>query len=198
MNLARLLGVVGVCVAVMVGDAVAADPAGPPKLGVDRDGLPIEITDFEGVQSALFRDGRIFLAGQPTEDAFARFKELGVTAVVNLRTPREMENRERIPFDEPAVIEKLGMEYVFIPLGGDDHPYSPAAVTRFAEVLEKHDGPVLLHCTVAWRASYMWAAYLVVEHGWALDDAMARGEAVAISPPPIEGLLGKPLKLAFE
>jgi len=167
-------------------------------LGIDRTALPAPIGDFEGVRGEVFKDGRLFIAGQPDEDALRRFRELGVTVVVNLRTPAEMDNRERVPFDEAAFVREQGMEYVHIPLGGDDHPYTPEAVATFAETLEKHGGPVLLHCTVAWRASYLWAAYLILYQDFDFAAALDRGEAIAISPPPLQGLLGRPLTLVFE
>jgi len=167
-------------------------------LGIDRTALPAPIGDFEGVRGEVFKDGRLFIAGQPDEDALRRFRELGVTVVVNLRTPAEMDNRERVPFDEAAFVREQGMEYVHIPLGGDDHPYTPEAVATFAETLEKHGGPVLLHFTVAWRASYLWAAYLILYQDFDFAAALDRGEAIAISPPPLQGLLGRPLTLVFE
>jgi hypothetical protein len=56
---------------------------------------------------------------------------------------------------------------------------------------------VLLHCTIGWRASCLWVAYLIREQGFALPDALARGEAIAITPDPLEGLLGRPLALQY-
>jgi len=166
-------------------------------IGVERDDLPREINGFDGGIRGLWRDGRVLIGGQPDEPAFDRFQKMGVTAVVNLRSIVEMNDREKVPYDEAAVVDGLGMEYVHIPLGGDDHPYTPQAVDRLADVLEDHDGPVLIHCTVAWRASYLWAAYLVKEQGFGLDEAMARGEAMAISDLPIEGLIGRQVQLAY-
>jgi protein tyrosine phosphatase (PTP) superfamily phosphohydrolase (DUF442 family) len=90
------------------------------------------------------------------------------------------------------------MDYIFIPLGGEEHPYTTEALDRFAEVMREHDGRVLVHCTMGWRASYMWVAYLIREHGFGLDEAMARGETIAIKPPPLQGLLGRELRLAYE
>ena len=179
--------------------AVGQDTVDQPNtdLGLDPEALPHEVNGFEGEIRGLWRDGRVFIGGQPDEVAFARFREIGVTVVINLRTPAEMDDRERVPFDEAAVIDSLEMEYIHIPLGGDEYPYSTEAVDRLADVLERHEGPVLVHCTVAWRASYMWSAYLVREHGFSLDRAMARAEAMAIGDLPIEGLLGRPLKLAY-
>jgi protein tyrosine phosphatase (PTP) superfamily phosphohydrolase (DUF442 family) len=185
-------------VVLIVSTAGLSAETGTAKLGIDRSALPEPVEGFEMLAGEVHRDGRVYLAGQPSEEALRHFHELGVTAVVNLRTPGEMDNRERVPFDEAAVAGELGMDYVPIPLGGDDHPYTPEAVAAFAVVLAKHPGPVLLHCTVAWRASYMWVAYLIQYQDFPLDAAMARGEAVAISPPPLQGLLGKKLKLVYD
>jgi hypothetical protein len=92
------------------GVAVAADGS-TVDLGVDRERMPQAVEDFEGVERNLYRDGRVYIGGQPSEDALRRFKELGVTAVVNLRTPGEMEDRERVPFDETVVVEGLELVY---------------------------------------------------------------------------------------
>ena len=188
---------IAVCLCSVQGIAQQTDVVHVVEIELDPDALPHEVGGFEGEIRGLWRDGRVFVAGQPDEAALDRFRKLGVTAVVNLRTPDEMNDRERVPFDEAAVVGSLGMEYVHIPLGGDAHPYTPEAVDRFAEVLERHDGLVLLHCTVAWRASYMWTAYLIREQGFGLAAAMARGEAMAIGDLPIEGLLGRPLELVY-
>jgi uncharacterized protein (TIGR01244 family) len=164
-------------------------------LGMDIDGAPVEVETFDGEIRGLWRDGRVYIGGQPDESALGFLEEEGVTAVINLRTPEEVDDRERVPFDEASLVRELGMEYVHIPLGGEDHPYTPEAVAVFADVLNRHEGPVFLHCTVGWRASYLWSAYLVRRFGLDLNDALARGKAMAISDLPIEGLLGEALVL---
>ena len=103
----------------------------------------------------------MYVAGQPTEKALRALKDSGVTTVVNLRMPEEL---TRLGFDEAKLIESLGMKYVHIPLRGGGSPenaYSPDNLRRFSEVMKSADGKVLLHCTVAWRASHIWAAYLI-------------------------------------
>jgi len=159
--------------------------------------LPREVTDFEGEIRGLWRDGRVYIGGQLAETVFGRLAARGISVVVNLRTPEGMDDRERVPFDEAAVVEALGLEYINIPVGGDGYPYTPAAVDRLADVVRWHDGAVLPHCTVAWRASHLWVAFLVRERGLSLVDAVARGEAMAFGAPPVEGLLGRPLELRF-
>lgn len=183
---------------VITASTARTEEPGTADLGIDRMALPSPVDGFEGVRAGVFSDGRIYIAGQPNQEAFRRFKELDVSVVINLRTPGEMDDRERVPFDQAALLAELGLEYVHIPLGGDDHPYTPEAVATFAEVLERHPGPVLLHCTVAWRASYLWAAYLILYQDFEFAAALDRGEAIAISPPPLQSLLGKPLTLSYE
>jgi uncharacterized protein (TIGR01244 family) len=159
---------------------------------------PSKVVDLEGVaEGNLYLDGRVYIAGQPDEDALAELRRRGLTVVVNTRTPAEVENRERVPFDEERVVEDLGMAYVSIPLGGDEHPYEPAAVDRLAEVLEENDGQVLIHCGYGGRAAYLWLAYLIQNEGLPLDDAIARGEAMMLKSHPLARLTGRPTELVF-
>jgi uncharacterized protein (TIGR01244 family) len=119
----------------------------------------------------------IFIGGQPTEKALRELKAQGVTVVVNLRTPEEM--KSAVKFDEPALIQGLGMRYVYIPMRGNpEFPYSPDAVAKFAEAVRSANGKVLLHCTIAWRASHLWAAYLIKERGVPVEAALANARAI--------------------
>jgi uncharacterized protein (TIGR01244 family) len=117
----------------------------------------------------------------------------GIKTVINLRTQPEMDNCTQVPFDEAALLKELGMTYVHIPLGGPDTPYTPEAVEKFATALEGADSKVLLHCTVAWRASHMWAAYLVRKKGYTLEEAKRHASAINLgnaSGGPVDRFLG--------
>ena len=106
----------------------------------------------------------LFIAGQPTEQALRNLKAQGVTTVINLRMPEEM---AQVDFDEKRLVAELGMTYVHIPMrgGSGEMSYSPATLKKFTEALHAAEGKgkVLLHCTIAWRASHIWAAYLIQE-----------------------------------
>ena len=118
----------------------------------------------------------MFVTGQPTERALRELKAQGVTTVVNLRTPEEM--TRNVKFDEAALVASLGMQYVYLPVRGNDQfPYSPATLTKFADAVGTAKGKVLLHCTVAWRASHLWAAYLI-NRGIPIDSALANARAI--------------------
>jgi uncharacterized protein (TIGR01244 family) len=143
----------------------------------------------------------LFIGGQPTERALRELKAQGVTTVVNLRTEEEM--KSSVNYDEAALIAKLGMKYVHLPVRGtSDLPYSPETVTKFADVMNKANGKVLLHCTIAWRASHLWAAYLIRERGIAVDSALANARAINLMDThrmggngrqPVEDFLGRTL-----
>ncbi len=119
----------------------------------------------------------VFVSGQPTARGLRDLREQGVTVVVNLRTPEEM--TRNVPFDEPALIKELGMRYVYLPVRGNaEYPYSPETLKKFAEAVSTANGKVLLHCTVAWRASHLWAAYLIQERSIPIEAALANARAI--------------------
>lgn len=156
----------------------------------DSPPIPKKI-DAEGFQDVLAQTGNVYIAGQPTLAGLERMAKNGVKTIVSFRTPREMNNRSIVPFDEAAKAGELGMRYVNIPLGGDKHPYSPEALAAFAKVMEGAEGKTLIHCTVAWRASHMWAAYLTKYKGMDINTATAHGRAANMGIQPLEGLLGE-------
>jgi uncharacterized protein (TIGR01244 family) len=139
----------------------------------------------------------LFIGGQPTQKALREMKALGVTTIVNLRSPSEM---QRIGFDEEKLIGELGMKYVYLPVRGDaQFPYTPETLKKFTEALKTADGKVLLHCTVAWRASHLWGAYLI-QAGVPAADALTHARAINLMDDhrmdgsgrqPLELFLGK-------
>ena len=154
----------------------------------------VQRSDF---QSMIADAGPLYIAGQPSEAGLRDMAAKGVKTVINLRTQREMDNRQQVPYDEAALAKELGLNYVHIPLGGPDTPYTPEAVEKFAKAFESANSKVLLHCTVAWRASHMWAAYLVKYKGYTLKEAKRHGTAINLNGysaggSPIDGLLGTP------
>ena len=142
----------------------------------------------------------MFISGQPTERAFRDLRAQGVTTVVNLRTPEEMSSR--VPFDEAALVKNLGMQYVYIPVRGNaEFPYSPAAVKSFAGAMSGAKGKVLLHCTIAWRASHLWAAYLIQYRDVPVATALQQARTINLmddmrmdgDTQPVEAFLGRSL-----
>ena len=185
----------------LVVSAALAAPAAAQKIVGTTGAVPapvaLDITGLFQEKYASVGDD-LFIGGQPTEKALRDLKAKGVTTVVNLRMPQEM---ARIGFDEAALLKELGITYVHIPLGGTpENPYAPAALDQFSKVMASAQGKVLLHCTIAWRASHMWGAYLIRERkmpvATALDQVKninLRADAPFGNQQPIEGFLGRTL-----
>jgi len=185
--------------------ALAPSIVGAQRLGVAGTlttlPAPVVLDTAIGFRAVVARVGDdFFIAGQPTERALTDMHSRGVTTVVNLRTPPEMKND--VHFDEPAVVRQLGMKYVSLPVrGNDEYPYSPQTVTAFAAAVREANGKVLLHCTIGWRASHLWAAYLIAERGVPAESAVANARAVNLMDErhsgagrmPIEDFLGRAL-----
>jgi uncharacterized protein (TIGR01244 family) len=171
---------------------VGKDKTGPVPNPVSLDTAGLFQEKFVSVGDDMF------IGGQPTEKALRELKAKGVTTVVNLRMPEEM---ARVGFDEAALVKELGMKYVHIPMRGTaDHPYGPKELDSFAAAMASADHKVLLHCTVAWRASHLWAAYLIRERKVPVADALAQARMINLmdnmpigrsNQQPLEGFLGR-------
>ena len=139
---------------------------------------PVVLNNDKLFQDRFVKVGEdMFVAGQPTELGLREMKAQGVTTVVNLRTQEEME--KSVGFDEAALVKQLGMRYVFLPMRGTKElPHSPERLAQFSAAVKETNGKVLLHCTVAWRASHLWAAYLIQERGIPVEEALANARAI--------------------
>jgi uncharacterized protein (TIGR01244 family) len=159
--------------------------------------VSLDITGMFQTKFASVGDD-LFIAGQPTEKALRDLKAKGVTTVINLRMPEEM---AQVGFDEAALVKQLGMTYVHIPMRGTaENPYGPKQLDAFAAAMSSASGKVLLHCTVAWRASHLWAAYLIRDRHVPVATALAQTRAINLRDEapfngvqPIEGFLGRPV-----
>jgi uncharacterized protein (TIGR01244 family) len=139
----------------------------------------------------------MFIAGQPTPKALRDLRAKGVTMVVNLRMPEEM---AQVGFDEAALAKELGIKYVHIPMRGTaENPYGPKELDTFTAAMASADGKVLLHCTIAWRASHLWAAYLIRERKTPVATALSQARLInlmddmrmGVDQQPLEGFLGR-------
>jgi len=173
---------------------VGKDKSGPVPNPVALDTTGLFQAKFVSVGDDLF------IAGQPTEKALRDLRARGVTTVVNLRMPEEM---ARIGFDEAALVKELGMKYVYIPMSGSaENPYGPKQLDAFAAAMSAADGKVLLHCTIAWRASHLWAAYLIRERKMPVETVLSQTRSINLmdnmrmgagGQQPLEGFLGRPV-----
>jgi uncharacterized protein (TIGR01244 family) len=179
-----------------------AIPAGAQSIvGKDKTGPvpnPVNLDPAGMFQAKFVSIGDdMFIAGQPTEKGIRELQAKGVTTIVNLRMPEEM---ARVGFDEAALVKELGMKYVHIPMRGTAaNPYGPKELDTFTAAMAAADGKVLLHCTIAWRASHLWAAYLIRERKVPVATALAQTRMINLmddmrmgsaDQQPLEGFLG--------
>jgi len=147
-----------------------------------------EKLDATGFHNVLADAGKAFVSGQPTQEGLKRLAAEGVTTVINFRRTSEME--DSVDFDEAATAKALGLTYIHIPVGDNEHPYSSEALAAFGKAMKAAEGKALVHCASAYRASHMWTAYLVQFEGMELNEAISHGRAVNLRTQPFETLLG--------
>jgi uncharacterized protein (TIGR01244 family) len=194
-SLFRFLAATALSIAITL-PAGAQSIVGKGKTGPVPNPVNLDITGLFQAKFASVGDD-MFIAGQPTEKALRELKAKGVTTVVNLRMPEEM---ARVGFDEAALVKELGIKYVYIPMRGSaENPYGPKELDTFAAAMASADGKVLLHCTIAWRASHLWAAYLIRERKVPVATALSQTRMINLmddmrmgaDQQPLEGFLGR-------
>jgi uncharacterized protein (TIGR01244 family) len=112
----------------------------------------------------------VFTANQPAVEDWHGIREKGVTTVINLRMPEELEGR-----DERSEVASAGMAYVELPVAGAKGIGMEQADALRAAMLAS-DGPVLVHCASGNRAGALLALVLV-QAGLAEDAALEIGRS---------------------
>ncbi|MBL0922651.1 MAG: hypothetical protein IBJ10_11070, partial [Phycisphaerales bacterium] len=154
---------------------------------------PVERLDLDVAGGSAWQVGDTYVSGQPTEATLEELKSRGVRAVISLRTAREMADPKSVPFDERAKVRELGLEYVQVGLGPYGS-YTPESLALIRDAIERHDGKVLLHCTVGARASTVWTALRTKYDGLTLEEALAEGREMGLGIDSIEQLLGEKIE----
>ncbi|BDX07495.1 protein tyrosine phosphatase family protein [Planctobacterium marinum] len=94
---------------------------------------------------------QVYTGGQPDKAELEALAKSGVKTIINFRGQGEFSD-----FDEAAVVEQLGMNYVHIPIDSKD-ALSQENVARFHAALNEHQDGVFLHCGSGNRVGAMFA-----------------------------------------
>ena len=113
-------------------------------------------------------------SGQPTPAELGARAEAGVKTVIDLRTKEEPRG-----FDEPAVVEGLGMRYESLPIGSEDD-LSAANVAALKALIDASDGPVLVHCASGNRVGALFAL-VARSDGASVEESIAYGKKLGLS-----------------
>jgi protein tyrosine phosphatase (PTP) superfamily phosphohydrolase (DUF442 family) len=139
-----------------------------PALGACGElGLPQPVIPrFQRVAEGLYRGGR------PTPAGLAFLKEKGIKTVVDLR-----------PGDgEKALVEKLGMKYVHLPISAWGRIPGETVQTFFQIARDPASQPVFVHCQRgADRVGVMVGFYRIAFQGWDGEKAYREARAMGMS-----------------
>lgn len=143
---------------------------------------PVQRTFSESVQAAelgnlhkVFQVGNLFLTSQPSQKDVEAIKAAGVTHVISLRKPSE------IDWDERAAVEAAGLSFHSLPFKSSDE-LTPEVLDEVRDLLQQaSDEKVLLHCGSATRASMVWAAYRTLDQGVTVEDTYKEIETMGFS-----------------
>jgi protein tyrosine/serine phosphatase len=107
---------------------------------------------------AKISDG-FYRGGQPNKSGFEYLKKQGVRTIINFTDGK----------DEEAIVKKLGMNYVHIPLSVSVTARIPeSAIHQYFEVLNNPENyPIFIHCRRgADRTGAMVGFYRIAAQGW--------------------------------
>ena len=115
-------------------------------------------------------------AGQPSATALTAFRDAGGQVVLDIRDP--MEPR---PFDEPALVRQLGMEYINLSVrhGALDDRVMDQILTVVRERAEQNK-PLLFHCASANRVGGALIPYFILDRGMDEDTAVETAMRVGL------------------
>jgi protein tyrosine phosphatase (PTP) superfamily phosphohydrolase (DUF442 family) len=124
---------------------------------------------FEGLPNAAEPVPGWITGGQPTEQQIKAFKTAGGQVVLDNRDP--MEPR---PFDEPATLRAVGLEYISLPIVHG--AVTTDTMKQMHQALKRLEGKkALLHCSSGNRTAAALIPYLMI------DKKMEEEEAVELA-----------------
>lgn len=117
--------------------------------------------------------------GQPTAAQLEAFRAAGGEIVLDIRRPQEPR-----PLDEVAVMQRLGLEYVVIPVSAAT--LSDATLERILDILRTAQGrATLFHCASGNRVGAALIPYLVLDQAMEEEDAVGQAIRVGLTSPEL-------------
>jgi len=161
--------------------------AGPAFAG-DRHSAP----DSDGI--GLLNEQQpaegVLTGGQPTPEVLAAAAEAGYQTIVSLRPDGE------IDWDEAAEVERLGMNFVSLPIAGVSDMGREAVGELEALLSDSEQKPVMIHCGSGNRVGALFAVKAFHLEGLDLEEALAVGRTAGLTQ--MEGAVRAVLESASE
>ncbi len=114
--------------------------------------------------------GDLLIGSQPSAEALSHFADEGYRVILSTRGEGELQ------WDEKAVVDSLGMQFISIPMPGPVTEITDEQIELFDDVINSADGPVVLHCGSGNRVSGLWAVWLVEKEGMKPSTAIGLAE----------------------
>jgi protein tyrosine phosphatase (PTP) superfamily phosphohydrolase (DUF442 family) len=136
--------------------------------------MPTPFEALARVANACQALPNVVTGGQPDAGQLAAFKQAGGQIVLDIRDPREPR-----PVNEADALQRLGLEYVVVPVGPETQ--TDATLERIREVLRTAGGrSVFFHCASANRVGATLIPYLILDEGMDREDAINEGVRVGL------------------
>ena len=124
------------------------------------------MSDLQSIYNFRPISDTLATAGQPTEEQLQSIKEAGFELVINLATLDSQHDLE----DEAGSLEKLGLDYVNIPVIWDNP--TQENLQSFFDTMEANEGKkILVHCIANYRVSAFTMLYRTIKKGLSLSEA---------------------------
>lgn len=115
-------------------------------------------------------DNGMLIGPQPTEVDLRQAKQEGIKTVIDFRMPSEtaMPNAE--------LVARTGLDYVNIPV--NKASLSSDQVDELERVMQKKEGPFLIHCATGARAALLLVLSQARQNGWTARRAFQEARAM--------------------
>ncbi len=134
--------------------------------------MPTPLEALRGVPNAHQPLPNLVTGGQPSPAHLEALHRAGGAVVLDIRDPLEPR-----PFDEPAIVRQLGMEYVNVPVNAGT--ITDETLERILSVLRgAGDRTVFFHCASGNRVGGALIPHLMLDHG--MDEEAAVQEAMRV------------------
>jgi protein tyrosine phosphatase (PTP) superfamily phosphohydrolase (DUF442 family) len=129
---------------------------------------------MQGIANACQLFPNVVTGGQPSATNLEAFKAAGGAVVLDLREP--MEPR---PLDEPAVVSRLGMEYVNVPVSAGR--MNDETIDQVLDVMRRAGNrTVLVHCASGNRVGGALLPHLILDQSLDEEDAVNQAMRVGL------------------